>query len=310
MAPLLIQMVHTDQKMNYFLEDSFTGTKSSQWKRSHVQLKVTLAVHNLWTALFKFLLADPHATIEGRQRSEDGTTNPRSVSPFGWCNNFDLGGSWGEHRDLLQHALADTREQCRTPRKNYVVEKTNLDFLIAFRYGLKGCVCNAIHLETDETWLEENLRAAEALIANINKLSAWKFEGRLFSIRCHVRLLHCLLVIKSDETDGLLNGANKRLLLEVSFHAVTALGYGLTSTKVHCEITSCEIETNHRVRKCPSLINRHSVSHAVPGIEHTASGAPRGVQGDDCLGNYINSRGVEVFEHYLDHPFAIGLGVL
>ena len=50
-----------------------------------------LAVDNGGTALVVFLLGDPHL-LEGRERSQDGTTNPDGVLALRGSNNLDLHG--------------------------------------------------------------------------------------------------------------------------------------------------------------------------------------------------------------------------
>lgn len=50
-----------------------------------------LAVHNGWSTLVILLLGDPHL-LEGRQRSQNRTTDPYGVFTLGWSNNLDLHG--------------------------------------------------------------------------------------------------------------------------------------------------------------------------------------------------------------------------
>jgi hypothetical protein len=48
-----------------------------------------LAVDDGRTALIVLLLGDPHL-LEGREGSQNGTTDPDRVLAFGWSNNLDL----------------------------------------------------------------------------------------------------------------------------------------------------------------------------------------------------------------------------
>jgi hypothetical protein len=66
-----------------------------------------LAVNDRWTTLIVFLLGDPHL-LEGRERRQDGSTNPDGVLSLGWCDDLDLHRGWRKSSDLLLHAIGDT----------------------------------------------------------------------------------------------------------------------------------------------------------------------------------------------------------
>ena len=66
-----------------------------------------LAVHNRRAALVVLLLRDPHL-LEGRERRENGTTDPDRVLALGGSNDLDLHRRGGERRDLLLHAVRET----------------------------------------------------------------------------------------------------------------------------------------------------------------------------------------------------------
>ena len=58
------------------------------------------------------LLADPHG-LEGGQRGQDGATDPDGVLPLRRSNDLDLHRARRHRRDLLLHAVGNTREHGR-----------------------------------------------------------------------------------------------------------------------------------------------------------------------------------------------------
>mmetsp|Transcript_94551 Transcript_94551/g.197513 ORF Transcript_94551/g.197513 Transcript_94551/m.197513 type:complete len:201 (+) Transcript_94551:785-1387(+) len=58
-----------------------------------------------------------------------------------------------------------------------------------------------------------------------------------------------------------------------------------------------------------ALVDGHGVGDAVAGVHHDASGAARGVQGQDGLDGHVHGRNVEGLEHDLCHAFSVGLWV-
>jgi hypothetical protein len=67
-----------------------------------------LAVHDGRTALVVLLLGDPHL-LEGRERSENRTTDPDGVFALWWGNDLDLHGRRGKSCDFLLHTVGNTR---------------------------------------------------------------------------------------------------------------------------------------------------------------------------------------------------------
>lgn len=66
-----------------------------------------LSVDNGWARLIVLLLGDPHL-LEGRERGQDGPTNPDGVFPLGRSDNLDLHGRWRKSSDFLLHSVGDT----------------------------------------------------------------------------------------------------------------------------------------------------------------------------------------------------------
>merc|ERR1712212_891533 len=67
-----------------------------------------LAVHDGGARLVVLLLGDPHL-LEGRQRGQDGATDPYRVLALGRSNDLDLDGAGSQSSDLLLHAVSNTR---------------------------------------------------------------------------------------------------------------------------------------------------------------------------------------------------------
>jgi hypothetical protein len=74
-----------------------------------------LAVNDAGTALVVLLLGDPHL-LEGRQGSENGTTDPDGVLALGRSNDLDLHGRRSKSSDLLLHTVGETRVHGGTTR--------------------------------------------------------------------------------------------------------------------------------------------------------------------------------------------------
>ena len=68
----------------------------------------TFAMNDRWSRLVVLLLRDPHL-LEGRQRSQDGTTDPDRVFTLGGSDNLELHGRWGQGSDLLLCAVSNAR---------------------------------------------------------------------------------------------------------------------------------------------------------------------------------------------------------
>lgn len=74
-----------------------------------------LAVHNGWSALVILLLGDPHL-LKGRQRGQDGATNPDGVLALGWCDDLDPHGRRRKSCNFLLHTIRNSRVHGGTSR--------------------------------------------------------------------------------------------------------------------------------------------------------------------------------------------------
>merc|ERR1719453_391699 len=98
---------------------------------------------------------------------------------------------------------------------------------------------NAAGLLTDEAWLEEHLRAAEALAANGDDVSIRKLVGLLL-VRTLSCGLHFGVEIQGNVAELLLDIPHD-LALSCSGEGIAALGENLH--EIFGEITACKIKT-------------------------------------------------------------------
>ena len=115
--------------------------------------------------LVVLLLADPHG-LEGGQRGEDGAADPDGVLPLRRGDDLDLHGARRHRRDLLLHAVGDTREHGRAAGHDRVGVQVLTDIDVALHDGVERGLVDAARLHTEEGRLEQRLRATETLVAN------------------------------------------------------------------------------------------------------------------------------------------------
>ena len=203
-----------------------------------------LAVDDTGAGLVVLLLGDPHGG-EGGERREDGATNPNGVLTFGGSNDLDLHGRGSKVLELLLETLADAREHRGTTGEDNVAVEILTDIDIALHDGVVGGLSNTDGLEADERRLEENLRAAETLVADGDDLTVRKLVGLLNSGR-RGGDAHLLVEVESDVRKLLLDVTND-FTLGSGGERVTALGEDLH--EVVGEITSGKIDTEDSVGK-------------------------------------------------------------
>lgn len=113
-------------------------------------------MYNGWARLVVLGLGNPHL-LEGRQRGEDGSTDPHRVFPLGGCHDLDLHGRWGKGGQLLGHTLADAGEHGSSARQHDVAVQVLTDVDVALHDGLEGAVVDAGRFHSDERGLEQHL---------------------------------------------------------------------------------------------------------------------------------------------------------
>lgn len=89
-----------------------------------------LSVDDRGSRLVVLLLRDPHL-LEGRERGEDGTTDPYRVLSLGRGDDLDLHGGGSEGGELLLHSVGDTGEHSGTSREDDVSVQVLSDIDIA-----------------------------------------------------------------------------------------------------------------------------------------------------------------------------------
>lgn len=70
-------------------------------------------MHNARTILIIFTLADPHSG-EGSQRRQDTASNPDTILPLRWTDNFDLNVSTLDIEYVFTQPLSQTLEHSRS----------------------------------------------------------------------------------------------------------------------------------------------------------------------------------------------------
>mmetsp|Transcript_59928 Transcript_59928/g.147321 ORF Transcript_59928/g.147321 Transcript_59928/m.147321 type:complete len:346 (+) Transcript_59928:412-1449(+) len=263
-----------------------------------------LPVDDRGARLIVLLLRDPHL-LESRQRGEDGAPDPHGVLALGGGDDLDLHGRGSEGSDLLLHAVGDAAEHGGAAREHDVAVQVLTDVNVAFHDRVVGGLMDARRLKADERGLEENLGAAEALVADGDDLAVGKLV-RLLDRRGLGGGLHLLLEVEGDVAELLLDVPHN-LALGGGGEGVAALGEDLHH--VVGEIAAGQVETEDGVGKGVPLIDGHRVGNTVAGVEHDTGGASRGVEREHGLDGDIHGGGVEGLKHDLRHLLAVGLGV-
>jgi len=156
-------------------------------------LSEALAVYNRGARLIVLALGDPHL-LECTQRGQDGASNPHRVLALRWCDHFDLHGGWRKGCELLGHPLTNTSEHRRAARQHNVGIKVFSDINVAFHDRLEGGVMYATGFLSDEAWLEEHLRASEALAADGDDVAIWQLVCLLLVGRLSGGLHLCVVI--------------------------------------------------------------------------------------------------------------------
>jgi len=263
-----------------------------------------LAVHDRRARVVVLLLGDPHLG-EGRERRQNGATDPYGVFALRGGDDLDLHAGGGEGSELLLHAVGDAVEHGGAAGEHDVAVKVLADVDVALHDGVEGGLVDASVLEAEKVGLEESLGAAEALRADGDHLHVGKLVG-LLEAGGGRSGLHLLLEVEGDIGE---------LLLEVAHDfALGGGGEGVATLvedlhHVVGEIAAGEIKTEDSVGKRVALIDRDGVGHTIAGVHDDAGGAAGSVQGEHGLDGDVHGGGVEGLEHDLGHLLAVGLGV-
>merc|ERR1712241_1241396 len=179
MFELNIKMKFTSNSMNNKLKTI------KQKKRYSLE---AFSVDNGWAAFVVFLLGDPHL-LEGREGSQDGSSDPYGVFSLRWSDDFDLDCGWGQGSDFLLHSVGNTRVHGGATRHDGVGVQVLTDVNIALHDGVVGGLMDTAGFHSQERGLEEGLWGTESFVANGDDLSIGQFIGFLQggggSGRCH-----------------------------------------------------------------------------------------------------------------------------
>merc|ERR1711970_585358 len=130
-------------------------------------------VNDGWSCLVVLLVGDPHS-LEGRQRSQDGATNPDRVLSLWWGDDLDLHGGRSEGGDLLLHTVSNTWVHGGTAGEDVVGVEVLSDINIALHDRVVGSLVNTGGFHTNERWLEEGLWASESFVTDGDDLTVGK----------------------------------------------------------------------------------------------------------------------------------------
>ena len=250
------------------------STPKSHTKLRNANRLEALAVDDCRTALVVLLLADPHL-LEGRKGSKDGATDPDGVLTLRRSDDLDLHGGRSKSSHLLLHTVSDTVEHGGTTRHNDVAVKVLTDIDIALHDGVEGGLMDTRGFHAKEGRLEENLRAAETLVADGDDLTIRKLVA-LLELRGGGSLLHLSVEVKGDVAELLLDITDD-LTLGSGGEGITTLHEDLH--EVVSKITTGKIDTEDSMRKSITLIDGDSVRHTITSIKHDTSGTTRGIKG-------------------------------
>jgi len=263
-----------------------------------------LAVDDAWAAFIVLGLADPHL-LEGGQRGQDGAANPDGVLAFWWGNDLDLHRRWSQCRDFLLHAVSNAGEHGRTTRQDSVGIEILADIDVALHDRVESRLVDACSFHSQEGWLEQGLRASEALIANGDHLTIGQFVA-LFHCGRRGSGLHFVFKVEGDIAELLLDVSDD-FSLGGGREGVAALGQDLH--QVVGEIATGQVEPHDGMGQSISFVDGDGMSDTITHIQDDAGSTARGVQREDSLNGNIGGRAVERFEEDLDHLLSVGLRV-
>ncbi len=263
-----------------------------------------LAVDDGGARLLVLLLGDPHGG-EGGERRENGTTDPDGVLALRGSNNLGLDGLGGEGGELLGDAVSETIEHSGTTGEDDVVVEILANINVALVDGLEDGAVDTLELKTNEGRLEEELRAAETLVADGDDVAIGKLV-RLLALVGALGLGQLSLVVLSDVGETLLD-VTDNLTLGGGGEGVATLGEDLDH--VVSEVTAGKVETLDGVGESITLIDGDGVGDTITRVHDDTGGAAGSVEGKDGLNGDVGGGDAEGVEHDLNHLLTVGLGV-
>jgi len=110
------------------------------------------------TRLVVLLLGDPHL-LEGRERGQDGATDPDGVFAFWGSNDLDLHGRGGEGSQFLLETVSNSWEHGGSARADNVTVQVLTDIDVALHDRVVGGFVDTGGFHSQERGLEECLSA-------------------------------------------------------------------------------------------------------------------------------------------------------
>jgi len=142
--------------------------------KSEINSLEAFSVDDGWSRLVVLLFRDPHL-LEGRQRSENRTTDPDRVFPFWWGNDLDLHGGRGQVTDFLLHPVGDSWVHGGTSGEDGVGVEILSDIDVTLHDRVVSGFVDTGGFHTQETWLKESLWTSKSFVSNGDNLTVWEF---------------------------------------------------------------------------------------------------------------------------------------
>ena len=121
--------------------------------------------------LVVLLLRDPHL-LEGRERGQDGASDPDRVFALWWGNDLDFHGRGRQGSDLLLHAVGDAWVHGGATGQDGVGVQVLTDIDVTLHDGVVSGLVDTGGFHTQEGWLEKGLWTSESLVTNGDDLKA------------------------------------------------------------------------------------------------------------------------------------------
>jgi len=261
-------------------------------------------VNNTWSCFIVLLFSDPHS-LEGRQRSQNRTTNPNGVFPFWWRDNFDFHSGWSQSSDLFLHSISNTWVHSGTTGQDVVGVQVLSDINVALHNGVVGGFVDTSGFHTNEGWLEQGFWASESFVTNGDNLTIWKFI-RFFQRGGRSGGGHFLFKVQSDvaqfffdvSDDFSFGGGDERVTsFSKDFHEVVS------------QVSTGEIESHDSVWEGITFVDWDVVGDSITRVQYNTGGSTGGVEGEDGLDGDVHGWEVEGLEHDLGHLFSVSFWV-
>jgi len=264
----------------------------------------TFSVDDGWTSFVIFGLSDPHG-LEGRQRSQDGTTNPDRVFSFWGRDDLDLHGRGSQGGDFLLHSIGNTGVHGGTTGQDVVSVQVFSDIDITLHDGVISGFVDTGGFHTDERRLEQSFGTSESFVTNGDDLTIGQFI-RLFQRGGRSGGGHFLFKVQSDvakfffdvSDDFSFGGGDERVTsFSKDFHEVVS------------QVSTGEIESHDSVWEGITFVDWDVVGNSITGVQDDTGGSSGSVEGEDGLDGDVHGWEVEGLEHDLGHLFSVSFWV-